>query len=190
MSYEFEMDKYGNIREYGGGMGLKAPERRMNDKDRVFLDRVIRALDGDAEYDLRNIVDLQREYGESFQIKLLNGLFNYRDKALAEISKMKSERDFMLKANSELLNKVKALQAENEKLILNVQKKKQKEVEKVETEVMKNAVAQEVLNTDNDINAQIIQLHLSRFSQRKISELLGISTSRVSSVIRNYYTAI
>lgn len=190
MSYEFEMDKYGNIREYSGGMGLKATERSLSNKDRVFLDRVIRFLDGDAEYDLRNIIDLQREYGEYFQIQLLNGLFNYRDKAMAEISKLKAERDFMLKANSELIDKVKKLQAENEKLVINSQKKKQKEAEKAEKEIINNAVVQEVVNSGNDINTQIIQLHLNQFSQRKISATLGVSTSTVGNVIKNYYTTI
>ena len=190
MSYEFAMDKYGNVKEYSGGFGLRAPERRMSEKDKVFIDRVLRELDGEASYDMRNIADLQREYGERFQLALLNGLLNYRDMATSEVSKIKAERDFMIKANSELVNKVKALQAENEKLIISGQRKKQKEAEKTEEVIRKCAVAQEVMNLNVDTNTKIIELHKSNISQRKISELLRVSTSTVSNVLKNYYTAI
>ena len=190
MSYEYETDRYGNIREYGGGFGLKAPERRISDKDKVFLERVIRELDGEAAYDLRNIMDLQREYGDRFQVALLNGLFNYRDMATAEVSKLKSERDFMIKANTELMGRVKALQAENERLIMDNQKKVQKENAKAEKVAREQMIAVEVAGLDVDINTKIIQLHNSQISQRKIAEILKVSTSTVNSVIKNYYLSI
>lgn len=190
MSYEFEMGKFGNMKEVNGGFGLRAPERSIDDRDMAFLNRVLRELDGEASYDLRNIVDLQREFGQDFQVKLLNGLFNYRDLALAEFTKIKSQRDFMMKANEELMNRIKKLEAENERLIMQKEKRDVHKAEKEAAERNKEALARDIMNQESGIEEQVIALHRNMLSQRKISDMLGISLSRVSSIIKNYYMQI
>lgn len=178
MPYDFYEDENGNVYGCNHSMGLRTSRPTMRDKDSAFLNNVLNNLDGESHYGIEMLSDLQRKYGTSkLQLGLLNGIFNYRDKMLAELKSRQEKLDNMVSANEQLIARLKQAEAQLEQI------KEQGQhfvVNNCNPEVIQKQFE------ENEINSKIVELYINGYSQRKIAETLHVSYNRVNGLVKQY----
>lgn len=186
MPYDFYEDENGNVYGCNHSMGLRTSRPTMRDKDSAFLNNVLNNLDGESHYGIEIISDLQRKYGTSkLQLGLLNGIFNYRDKMLAELKSRQEKLDNMVSANEQLIARLKQAEAQLE------QYKAQGQpyvVNHCNPEVIQKQFEEKRVTNiqENETNNRILELYINGYSMRKISEMLHVTYNRVSSIVKQY----